>query len=87
MDFLFTGYSQLQVISENTLGVNELEVEIQISEDGINWVTAQGYPATIAVNDADIFQSSVAHRFIRVQIHARVAASQSDFRIQAELEK
>ena len=87
MDFLFTGYSQLQIISENILGVNELEITVQISEDGVNWVDSQGYPATIAVNDADIFQSSVAHRFLRVQIHAKVALSQSDFRVQAELEK
>ena len=86
-DFLFQGYTQMQIITENILAVNELEVNIQLSEDGVNFVSAQSYPLTVAVNDFNTFQNSIAHKFIRVQIHAKLAGLQTDFRVQAQLEK
>jgi len=60
---------------------------IQISEDGTNWVDHQGYPLNIAFGSANVFASSVSHRFLRVRVKAQVATNQTNYRIQPNMEK
>ncbi len=87
IDFLFVGYGQSEIIIENTLGVNVMTVDIQVSEDGVNYVSFQSYPLDIPINDANVFQSSIAHKHIRVRVKAKVGGSQTDYRLQANLER
>lgn len=84
-DFLFTGYSQIEIITENTGGVNTIFVKIQVSEDGVNWIDHQGYEKSIAINDSDIFSSSVKHKYYRIQVKNNLGISA--FRVQANLER
>jgi hypothetical protein len=87
MDFSFVGYGQSEIIIENTLGVNVLTADIQVSEDGVNYVSFQNYPLNIATNDANLFQSSIAHKFMRVRVKSKVAGNPTDYRIQMNLER
>ena len=84
-DFVFTGYSQIEIITENTGGVNTILVKIQVSEDAVNWVDHQGYEKSIPVNDSDVFSSSVKHKYYRVQVKNNPGSS--TFRVQANLER
>lgn len=86
-DFSFVGYNQVEMIIENTLGVNALTADVQVSEDGINFVSAQNYPLDIATNDANVFQSSVSHKFIRVRVKSKTPALPTDYRVQTHLER
>jgi len=84
-DFVFTGYSQIEIITENTGGVNTIFMKIQVSEDGVNWVDHQGYEKSIAINDNDVFSSSVKHKYYRVQVKNN--SGSSTFRVQTNLER
>lgn len=86
-DFLFTGFNQIELLIENTGGTNAMTVDVQVSEDDVNYVSAQSYPLDVAINDANVFQSSVNHRFIRVQVKSKNAGLPTNFRVQANLER
>lgn len=86
-DILFTSYSQITLLIENTGGVNTMTAQVQVSEDGVNWVAAQGYPVDVAINDANVFQSSIKHKYYRVQVKSKVAGSATSYRVQANLER
>lgn len=86
-DFLFTGFNQLQLVIENTGGTNGLTATVEVSEDGTNFVASQGFPVNIPFGDFNIFQNSINHKFISVKVKAQVPASQTTFRIQANLER
>ena len=87
IDFLFVGFGQSEIIIENILGVNTMTTDLQVSEDGTNYVSFQNYPLDILPNDANLFQSSIAHKHIRVRVKAKVALSQTDYRISMNLER
>lgn len=86
-DFLFTGYTENEIIIENTGGTNTIVGTIEVSQDGVNWVAHQSYPADILPNDFNVFASSVKHRFVRVRVKAKVSAAQSTYRVQLNLER
>ena len=87
IDFVFTGYSSSEIIVENTDAVNALTCNIQVSEDGTNWVSAQSYPLDIALTDFNIFQNSIRHRYIRVRLIDKVLNSHATYRVQVNLER
>lgn len=86
-DFLFTGFTQINIIIENTGGTNVMEATVELSQDGSNWVSAQGFPIDVAINDATLYQNSIKHRFIRVRVKAKNAGNQTTFRVQPNLER
>ena len=87
IDFLFVGYGQAEIIIENTLGVNLMTADVQVSEDGTNYFSYQNYPLDVSANDANIFQSSIAHKHIRVQVKSKNSGLPTDYRIQVNLER
>ena len=87
VDFLFVGFGQAEIITENTGGANSLDVDVQVSENGANYVSHQGYPKPVVSNGADVFASSVAHRHIRVQIKSTSAGLHTTYRIQPHMER
>lgn len=87
MDFNFRGFSQVEIIISNTLGVNVMMADVQLSENGVDWVSAQNYPLDVAVNDSNVFQSSIAHKYGRVRLKSKVAGNATDYKVQANLER
>jgi len=87
IDFSFRGYSQVELIIQNTGGANQMTADVQVSENDADWVSAQGYPIDVAINDANVFQSSVAHKFGRVRLKSKLAGNSTTYKVQGNLEK
>ncbi|HSA76437.1 MAG TPA: DUF6385 domain-containing protein [Nitrosarchaeum sp.] len=87
VDFLFTGYSNSEIIIENTGGTNIMTADVQVSEDGTNFVSAQSYPLDVAINDFNIFQNAIRHRYIRVRLKSKNAGNHTTYRVQLNLER
>lgn len=87
VDFNFVGFSSSEIIIENTLGVNIMTSNIEVSEDGVNWVSAQGFPLDVPINDFTIYQNSINHRYIRVSVKSKNAGQATDYRVQLNLER
>lgn len=87
IDYVFTGYTENELIIENTGGTNTMIATVEISQDGTNWVAHQSYPADVLPNDFNVFASSVKHRYLRVRVKAKVSAAQTTYRVQLNLER
>lgn len=87
VDFLFTGYSNSEIIIENTHATNIMTADIQVSEDGTNFVSAQSYPLDVANLDFNIFQNTIRHRYIRVRLITKTSPNHATYRVQLNLER
>lgn len=84
-DFVFFGFNQLEIITENTHGSNGLTMNIQVSDDGTNWADYQGYPQNIAFGAKDVFGTSNAFRYYRLQVKSQTAGNAATYRVQPNL--
>lgn len=87
LDFLFTGYSSSEIIIENTHATNFMIADIQVSEDGVNWVSSQNYPLDVDNLNFNIFQNTIRHRYIRVRLITKTSPNHATYRIQLNLER
>lgn len=87
IDFIFVGFSENEIIIENTGVTNTMIATVEISQDGVNWVPHQGYPADVLPSDFNVFASSVKHRYLRVRLKAKVSGAQTTYRVQLSLER
>jgi len=87
VDFLFVGYSSSEIIIENTHATNVLTADVQVSEDGVNWVSAQSYPLDISALNYNIFQNSIKHRYIRVRVITKTSPNHATYRVQLNMER
>lgn len=85
-DILTLGYGQVALITMNVDATNNLVVHVQYSEDGINWVDYQGYPATLTPGQNDQFATTVQHAYYRVYAEGSAAAATA-YKIQSTLSK
>ena len=87
VDFLFTGYSSSEMIIENTHATNVMTADVQVSEDGTNFVSSQNYPLDVPALDYNIFQNSISHRYIRVRLITKTPTVHATYRVQLNLER
>lgn len=87
VDFLFTGYSSSEIIIENTHATFIMTLDVQVSEDGVNWVSAQSYPLDIPALNFNIFQNTIRHRYIRVRLITKTNPDHATYRVQLNLER
>lgn len=87
LDFLFTGYSSSEIIIENTHATNIMTADIQVSEDGVNFVSAQNYPLDVANLDFNIFQNTIRHKYIRARLITKTSPDHATYRVQLNLER
>lgn len=87
LDFVFRGYSSSEIIIENTHATNIMIADVQVSQDGTNWVSAQNYPLDVSNLDFNIFQNTINHRYIRVRLKTKTDPNHATYRIQLNLER
>ena len=78
-------YNQFLITTQNTHGANALNLTIEFSENGTDWVAEQGYvtPVTIAGGGTNFnaFASEVEHHFYRARIIDTVGGNHATFDI------
>lgn len=81
-DIYALGYGNIVFQTFNLDGANALDVQVESSEDGVNWAPEQGYPVTpLAAGDSDIFSDGVKHAYYRIQVKSHAAGTPAAYLI------
>jgi len=76
-------YNQFMITTYNNDTTNSLDLQIQYSEDNVQWFNDDGYATVVAVTagNSDTWASEIEHHFYRVRINSTVTDASADFEI------
>ena len=76
-------YNQILITTSNTHGSNSLDVQIEFSENGVDWFLDSGYTTavTVASNSYNQFSTEIEHHFYRVLLASTSTGNHATFDI------
>ena len=76
-------YNQFLITTSNSHGSNSLDVQIEFSENGVDWFLDSGYTTAVTVPALSYnqFSSEIEHHFYRVLLASTSSGNHADFDI------
>ena len=76
-------YNQILITTSNTHGSKSLDVQIEFSDNGVDWFLESGYTTavTVASNSYNQFSTEIEHHFYRVLLESTSTGNHATFDI------